>query len=228
MLDTLLSNEINGHIDAAGVQEEVDTFMFEGHDTTAAGLTFIFLLLGHNPEAQEKVYDEIRDAVINNNNKPLTITQFGDLNYLDRVIKECLRIYPPVAFISRELTEDVFLSNHAKVSSGGMMHFHIYDLHRDPEQFPDPEKFDPDRFLPENIKGRHPFAYIPFSAGPRNCIGQKFAMLEIKTLLQYVLLNFRLTSITKREDVKFTIDLVLRPIHPILVQFEKRVGDPLL
>lgn len=72
--------------------------------------------------------------------------------------------------------------------------------------------------------GRSIYAAADLS-GPRNCIGQKFAILEIKTLLQYVLLNFKLTAITKREDVKFTIDLVLRPIHPILVKFEKRIDN---
>lgn len=165
MLDTLLANEINGHIDAAGVQEEVDTFMFEGHDTSAAGITFILLLLGSAPDVQERVYQEIREAVIKNENKPLSITQFGELNFLDRVIKECLRIYPPVAFISRELTEDVYLENNTCVPSGMMMHFHIFDLHRDEEQFPDPERFDPDRFLPGNVEKRHPYSYLPFSAG---------------------------------------------------------------
>lgn len=165
MLDTLLSNEINGHIDAQGVQEEVDTFMFEGHDTSAAAITFILLLLGTHEEEQERVFQEIRDAVISNENEPLSITQFGDLKYLDCFVKECLRLYPPVAFISRELTEDVFLADGTRIPSGNMMHFHIFDLHRDPEQFPDPEKFDPDRFLPENVQNRHPFAYLPFSAG---------------------------------------------------------------
>lgn len=182
MLDTLLANEINGHIDAAGVQEEVDTFMFEGHDTSAAGITFILLLLGTHPDVQELVYQEIREAVIRNQNKPLSITQFGELHYLDRVIKECLRIYPPVAFISRELTEDMYLKDNTKIPAGMMMHFHIFDLHRDEEQFPDPEKFDPDRFLPENVAKRHPYAYLPFSAGERRntgCPGRYFLIDKI-------------------------------------------------
>lgn len=180
MLDTLLANEINGHIDASGVQEEVDTFMFEGHDTSAAGITFILLLLGTDQEVQERVYQEIREAVIRNDNQPLSITQFGELNYLDRVIKECLRIYPPVAFISRELTEDIFLEDNTKVPSGMMMHFHIFDLHRDEEQFPDPERFDPDRFLPENVEKRHPYAFLPFSAGKWGHLGSVHLLIIIK------------------------------------------------
>lgn len=146
-------------------QEEVDTFMFEGHDTSSAGITFILLLLGTHQDVQERVHDEIRDAVLANGNLPLSMTQFGKLNYLDRVIKECFRIYPPVPIISRELTEDFVLDDGSRIPPGKMMHLHIFDLHRDEEQFPDPEKFDPDRFLPENAAQRHPYAYLPFSAG---------------------------------------------------------------
>ncbi|KFB44988.1 AGAP006049-PA-like protein [Anopheles sinensis] len=226
MLDTLLAAEAKQQIDEEGIREEVDTFMFEGHDTTAAAIMFTILLLANEPDAQEHCYAEVKDLLERlspedgKNIRP-SVQDYQGLPYLDRVIKESLRLYPPVAFISRTTTGQLVVDG-ASFPHNTISHIHIFDLHRDPEQFPDPERFDPDRFLPEVAEKRNPYAYVPFSAGPRNCIGQKFAMLEIKTVLMCLLQHFRFKPITKREEIVFMADLVLRAKTPLKVGLERR------
>ncbi|GAB0089936.1 Cytochrome P450 [Sergentomyia squamirostris] len=221
MLDTLLWAQEQGFIDLEGIREEVDTFTFEGHDTTASAITMILLSLAENQHVQEQVYGEISKITTDKEEKSLEIFDYTNMTYTDRVIKECLRLYPPVPYITRELTEDQEINGHV-LPAGALIEVHIFDLHRDPQYFPNPEHFDPDRFLPENVENRHPFAYLPFSAGPRNCIGQKFALLEIKTVIESILINFHLSPITKREDLVFVADLVLRTVDPIKIKFSRR------
>lgn len=173
LLDTLLASEARNQINEKGIREEVNTFMFRGHDTTASAFTFIFLLVAEHPDVQQALVDEI--LTVNSSRldptAQFTVKDYNELRYMDRVIKECLRLYPPVPFIGRMINEDSWFGDRF-IPKDSMANVLIWDLHRDPKQFPDPERFDPDRFLPENVEQRNPYAYVPFSAGPRNCIGE--------------------------------------------------------
>ncbi|XP_052860951.1 probable cytochrome P450 4ac1 [Anopheles cruzii] len=221
MLDTLLAAEAKQQIDEEGIREEVDTFMFEGHDTTSAALIFTLFLVAHHPDVQQRLYEEIQQLQRPDSIQELTQSDYSEMKFMDRVLKESLRLYPPVPFISRTITEDT-LFGERRVPKKTLFNVHIFDLHRDPDVFPDPERFDPDRFLPQNTEGRSPYAYVPFSAGPRNCIGQRFAILELKAALSAILVNFRVLPVTTREELVFVADMILRTEKPIYVKFERR------
>ena len=106
MMDTLLQAQSEGLIDDEGIIEETDTFTFEGHDTTSSGMTFSLLLLAHHPEVQEKLFEEIQDVMSQRKYDDLRVDDFNKMHYMERVLKECLRIYPPVHFVTRTLSED--------------------------------------------------------------------------------------------------------------------------
>ncbi|XP_042241114.1 cytochrome P450 4C1-like isoform X2 [Homarus americanus] len=191
------------------IRQEVDTFLFAGHDTTASAINWALYLLGHHPEIQARVQEEL-DGIFEDSDGPVTMADLREMKYLENCIKETLRLYPPVPSFSRELTEDLVIDNFL-IPAGTTVSVMTYSLHRDPKQFPDPEKFDPDRFLPENARKRHPFAYVPFSAGPRNCIGQKFAMMELKVVLSKILRTFLVESVVSREKLRIYDQIVLKP-----------------
>ncbi|GFS40541.1 cytochrome P450 4V2 [Nephila pilipes] len=135
--------------------------------------------------------------------------------------KETLRLYPSVPFIARECNEPFTILGH-EVPSGSLCLILPTELHHDPESFPEPEKFMPERFFPENSEGRHPYAYIPFSAGPRNCIGQKFAMMEEKVVLANILRQFHITSLDPKDKVLLTPNLTLKNVKPLRLRFQLR------
>ncbi|KXJ16750.1 Cytochrome P450 4c3 [Exaiptasia diaphana] len=220
-LDLLLNAYDDGEIDKEGVREEVDTFMFEGHDTTAAAMSWAIFMLGHHPEVQQKAQEEV-DAFFESRPETLTVESLKDLKYLECVIKEALRLYPSVPFFARELTED-FTIDGVAVPKGTTVGTATFALHTNPKVWPDPYKFDPDRFLPENSQGRHPYAYVPFSAGPRNCIGQKFAILEEKMVLAYVLRHFNVKSEHSPDDMKVCAEIVTRPKDSIMMSLTPRI-----
>lgn len=176
-LDLLLESAENGAvISDQEIKEQVDTIMFEGHDTTAAASSFFLSLMGVHQHIQDKVVEEL-DQIFGDSNRPCTFQDTLEMKYLERCMMETLRMYPPVPVIARHMKHDLKLaSGDYTIPKGATVVVATYKLHRLESIYPNPDKFDPDNFLPEKTANRHYYAFVPFSAGPRSCVGRKYAI----------------------------------------------------
>ncbi|KAH8285290.1 hypothetical protein KR054_007376 [Drosophila jambulina] len=187
-LDTLLSSTVDGRpLTSQELYEEVSTFMFEGHDTTTSGVGFAVYLLSRHPKEQQKLFEEQLEVMGDSGlGRDATYQEISQMKYLDLFIKEAQRLYPSVPFIGR-FTEKDYVIDGDLVPKGTTLNLGLLMLGYNDRVFKDPHRFQPERFE-EQKPG--PFEYVPFSAGPRNCIGQKFALLEIKTVVSKIVRNF--------------------------------------
>ena len=197
------------------IRNEVDTFMFEGHDTTTSALSWALFLLAKHPKHQDKVREEVK-AVLDGRDR-LEYEDLKELKYTQWCIKETLRLYPPVYQIFRVADCDFELDGRT-VPKGMKIAVNIIDVHRHKDTWDRPEEFDPLRFSPDNCKGRDPYAYIPFSASLRNCIGQNFAMNEELVVIATVVHCFSL-SVTEGHKVEAAPDMILRARNDLKLSF---------
>lgn len=147
-------------------------------------MAFCFFLLAQNQEDQKKCTEEL-DDIFGDDDRAPTMNDLRGMRYLEMCIKETMRLYPSVPLIARRISEDIPMGKRI-LPAGSDVIILPYATHRLPHIFEDPEKFNPERFSPENCEKRHPYAFLPFSAGPRNCIGHKFAIIEMKTVISKV------------------------------------------
>ncbi|KAJ0179419.1 hypothetical protein K1T71_005131 [Dendrolimus kikuchii] len=222
-LDLLLESAQSGVvISDEEIKEQVDTIMFEGHDTTAAGSSFFLSMMGVHQDIQDKVIEEI-DQIFGDSDRPATFQDTLEMKYLERCLMETLRLYPPVPIIARHLKQEITLPSSGKiVPAGTTVVVATYKLHRRPDVYPNPEKFDPDNFLPERSANRHYYAFVPFSAGPRSCVGRKYAMLKLKIILSTILRNFRVYSDLKESDFNLQADIILKRAEGFKVRLQPR------
>lgn len=223
------------------IKEEVDTIMFEGHDTTAAGSSFVLCQLGVHQDIQKRVYDEIK-GIFGDSDRPITFADTLELKYLERVILESLRLFPPVPMIARKLNQDVRMASENHVLPAGCtVVIGTFKLHRRDDIYPNAETFDPDNFLPERTQNRHYYSFIPckllippplytlfdpgilsVSAGPRSCIGRKYGMLKLKILLANILRKYKINSKLTEDDYKLQADIILKRTDGFRIEIEPR------
>ncbi|KAJ6634903.1 putative cytochrome P450 9f2 [Pseudolycoriella hygida] len=203
-------------------------FFFAGFETGSTLLTFSAYELVVNPEVQQKLYEEIAKVNEQLGGQRIDYDTLQKMKYLDQVLCESLRKWPPIVQTDRNcVKEHVFdCGNGIKINAekGALFFFPIIGLHRDPKYFPDPDRFDPERFSDENKISIVPGTYMPFGIGPRNCIGSRFALMEIKAILYYLLLNFSFEACEKTQiPVKLQkIPFSLKPENGMHVKLRKR------
>ena len=184
------------------LRDEVMTLMLAGHETTANALTWTLYLLALHRDVYEKLREEVQKASVEQ------ILDGESLPYLNQVIEESMRLYPPAWIVSRRtVKEDEILGY--RVPAGRPVFACQYVTHRHPDYWQSPEAFDPERFSSENRKRIHKFAYFPFGGGPRLCIGSGFAMLESRIILAELVRNFRFEH--SGEPVELDPLITLRP-----------------
>ncbi|KAM5148538.1 cytochrome P450 4B1-like [Mantella aurantiaca] len=219
-LDILLcAKDENGQgLSDKDLRAEVDTFMFAGHDTTASGISWIFYCMAKHPEHQDKCREEIREVL--GDRDTMEWEDLGKIPYTTMCIKESLRLYPPVSGIARKLNKPITFCDGRSLPEGSLIILSIYYINRSSIFWKDPEVFDPLRFSAENSSDRHSHAFIPFSAGPRNCIGQNFAMNEMKVAVALTLQRFQLLPDPEKEPIKIP-QVVLRSLNGIYINLKK-------
>ncbi|XP_042658780.1 cytochrome P450 4F22 [Tyto alba] len=206
----LLAKDEDGNtLSDEDISAEADTFMFEGHDTTASGLAWLLYNLARHPHYQERCRQEARELLKGREVEEIKWEDLSHLPFTTMCIKESLRLHPPVTAVSRRCTQDIALRDGRVIPKGIICLLSIYGTHHNPDIWPEPQVYNPLRFSPENSQGRSPLAFIPFSAGPRNCIGQSFAMAEMKVVAALTVARFAIRLDAERPPRRKT-ELILR------------------
>ncbi|CAI9152240.1 unnamed protein product [Rangifer tarandus platyrhynchus] len=217
-LDIVLSAQAeNDSFTDLDVRSEVNTFMLAGHDSVSAGISCLLYQLARHPEHQERCREEIR-AILGDGSS-ITWDQLSEMSYTTMCIKESLRLSPPSMSISRELAKPMTFPDGRSLPAGMTVVLSIWGLHHNPAVWENPQVFDPLRFSKENNK-RHSHAYLPFSTGPRNCIGQNFAIAEMKVITALILLRFKMTAEPTKPPV-FLPYIFIKPKKGVYLHLEK-------
>ncbi len=190
------------------IRDEAATLFVAGHDTTSAAMSWFWYLLARHPQVEQRVLHEV-DTVLAG--RPATFEDMRRLKYTEMTVKESMRLYPASGFLfGRQVVEDVELGGYT-LRRGSWLFVSPYLVHHDPRHFKDPEVFDPERFAPGREDEIPPYTYMPFGGGPRTCIGNNFAMIQIVLVAATIVQKFRLVLEPGHPEVEPKLEVVLRP-----------------
>jgi cytochrome P450 len=198
------------------IRDQLLTMLIAGHDTSTALLAWTLYLVGRNAHVMTRLQREI-DIVLGE--EVPTYKKLGQLKYLDQVIKESLRLYPPIHAGMRIAATDLTFQNY-HIPAGTRLMYSIYLSHRQEEYWPQPKRFDPERFGPEQNRSRTPLTYVPFGGGPRNCIGAAFGLVEAKVVLARIFQQYELKLTQSR--VQPHMGATLEPRPGVIMQVQNR------
>lgn len=203
------------------VLDQIHLMFVAGTDTSTIAIFSTILLLAIYQECQEKVVNELRD-IFESVDSPVTYEHLSRMIYTERVIKEALRLFPPVPILARKCSADIQLDAGTIPNETNIL-VNILHVHKNEQIWgPNAKSFYPDHFLPENIAKRSPYCYLPFSGGARNCIGMKYAWLTLKIVLAHLLRSYKFTTDLKLEDIRTKVQIVLEITNENPVQLERR------
>jgi cytochrome P450 len=220
LLDMLLAardEETGEGMSDEQLRDEIVTIFFAGHETTVTMLTWTWYILTTNSQAEADLQAELT-AVLHGN--PPSFSDLPQLDYTERLLYETMRIYTPTWIFAREAVADDVVQGYA-LKAGSSLLISSYVTHHNPEFWPQPETFDPDRFLPENVASRHRYAYLPFGAGPHLCIGKGFAMMEAQLIMGLLAQRFRL-ELVPNHPIEMAPQVTLRPKHGMMMTIHLR------
>ncbi len=213
----LAQDEDGSQMSIQQVRDEVMTLLLAGHETTANALVWACYLLSQHPEVAQKLREEV-DTILGQ--RAPTLEDLPHLQYVDMVIKETLRVYPPAWILGRQAMQDITLGGY-RVGKGTMVFVSPYVQHHDPRWFEQPDEFRPERFSEENEKKIRAHAYIPFGAGPRVCIGSRFTLTEQKIVLTLLAQKVNLT-LAPNQKVEMEPLITIRPKGGMHMTITKR------
>ncbi|MEU3465662.1 cytochrome P450 [Streptomyces sp. NPDC006733] len=208
-------------MDDRQIHDEIRSMMVAGTETSATVLHWALIVLGSHPDIEQRVHAEIDDVL---GGRPATYADLGRLPYLTRLVQETLRMYPVGWILTRRAVDDVQLGQH-RIPAGADVFFSPFALHRDPVSFPDPDRFDPDRWLPERSGDIPRDAYLPFGSGVRKCIGESFAHVEMMISLATLVTRWSFRPRTAGAP-KSVARSTLRPKDPCMTAWERTAGQP--
>lgn len=208
---TLLDLLLRTGLTEEQIAREVDTFIFAGHDTLAVTINWVLYFLGLYPEVTTLIRKEIKSVLTDD--RAIDMEQTDSMVQLDSFIKECLRLYPPVPLIAR-LVEQEIRTEEFTLPTNTMLYILLEPIHRDEAIYPSPHTFQPNRFLDRTTA---PFTYVPFSAGPRNCVAKRYAMALMKVLISKILLKYRIESVNG-DPIDMTYSILQKPKHNLKIK----------